>query len=184
MPPADLLDTGDIAAVERYERHFYQAYTRLTDNRLVRRIWIFDDERQRVRTSIPYRDQVVYQWRPAPDAEPGCYLAVNLEVKRAFQSAHYGFTPEPGETCCEFLNVMTASPVPAGRLFAGFIRDVGMRDLVDRGFDVAYGTCTRRLLAPYLRLGAQHAAARTIDGEERHLLRWPIGELTARSGRG
>jgi hypothetical protein len=105
------------------------------------------------------------------------FLAVNLDVERAFQSTHYGFSPEPGERCCEFLNVMTPAPVSAARVFTRFIRDVGMRDLVDRGFDVAYGTCTRRLLAPYLRLGAQHAAARTIDGEERHLLRWPIDEL-------
>jgi hypothetical protein len=150
MPHADLLDTEDLAAVERYERRFYRAYTRLTDNRLVHRIWTFDDQQQRVRTTIPYRDQVIYQWRQDPGAEPGCYL----DVERAFQSTHYGFALEPGERCCEFLNVMTPAPVSAAQVLNRFIRDVGMRDLVDRGFDVAYGTCTRRLLAPYLRLGA------------------------------
>ena len=173
----DLLDPGDPVQVDRYERDFYAAYAGLTDNRLVRRIWDFDDARQRVRARIPYRDQIVYRWRTQSTGEPDGYLAVNVNTGRAFQATPFGFAPEPADVtrCCEFLNLMTPTRTqqPAA-VFGRLLRDFVAPDLIARGFTVAYATCTSRRLAPYLRLGTQHLGTTTLDGEDRHFLRLPL----------
>lgn len=64
------VDVTDDRQVREYERHFYQAYARLADNKLVRLIWDWDDERQRVRTKIPYADQVIYGARDTSGRAP------------------------------------------------------------------------------------------------------------------
>src|ERR1017187_8604834 len=56
------LDVSDPVQVAEYEYHFYLAYAGLAENRLVRLIWDWDDAGQRVRTRIPYDDQVIYGW--------------------------------------------------------------------------------------------------------------------------
>ena len=43
------LNAADAAQVREYERHFYLAYARLADNKLVRLIWDWDDPGQRFR---------------------------------------------------------------------------------------------------------------------------------------
>ena len=65
--------------------------------------------------------------------------------------------------------------------YGAFVRDFGYQDLVARGFEAAYSTCTRRRLRPYLRLGARVLAGTAIGGEERFFLLWPIRELAAAS---
>ena len=57
------LDVTDDRQVTDYERHFYDAYAGLPDKKLVRLIWEWDDTRQRLRTRIPYSDQVIYSAR-------------------------------------------------------------------------------------------------------------------------
>ncbi|WBB94880.1 MULTISPECIES: hypothetical protein [unclassified Solwaraspora] len=184
-----VLDPADPAQVAEYEGDFYRAYVGLTDNRLVRLIWEWDDTGRRLRTRIPYQDQVVYCWRQPTGRLIGA-MAVSVAVERGLQSASFGFSPpmspdagRAGGRVCEILNVMHAG---GGRTwtratYTGFIRDVGYRDLASRGFDVAYATCTRRRLRPYLLLGAELLDRRTVDGEERMFLRWPIGSMTYRT---
>jgi hypothetical protein len=41
------LDAADAAQVGEYERHFYLAYARLADSKLVRLIWDWDDPASR-----------------------------------------------------------------------------------------------------------------------------------------
>ena len=48
---------------------------------------------------------------------------------------------------------------------------------MSRGFEIAYSTCTRRRLRPYLRLGAELLAETAIDGEQRFFLAWPVRDL-------
>lgn len=180
------LDPGDPAQVADYERSFYGAYARLAGNTLTRLIWDFDDAGQRLRTRIRYADQIVYTWRDPGGLLTGA-MAVNVNPGRAFQATAFGFTrpgapPRPGSgRTCEILNVMTTShhQVPALTSYYAFVRDFGYADLVARGFEVAYSTCTRRRLRPYLRLGAELLAETTIGGEERFFLAWPVSELLA-----
>ncbi|RIV33205.1 hypothetical protein [Micromonospora radicis] len=177
MTPTDvrsILDHHDPAQVEHYERTFYTAYAGLADNRLVRLIWDFDHDRRLLRTRVPYRDQIIYQWAAAGAAMPGCYLAVNIDPRGRFQSARFGFAPEPLDLdhCCELLNLMTPAPLPeAAGLFRRLLDEFVAPDLRSRGFAVAYATCTRRLVQPYLRLGARRVHHVSLHGEERHLIR-------------
>lgn len=176
------LDPGDPAQVAEYERCCYDAYARLAGNTLTRLIWDFDDASERLRTRIPYRDQIVYTWR-GPGGLLAAAMAVNLDPGRAFQAAAFGFAPPgPGPAgACEILNVVSTSrhQVPAMAGYHAFVRGFGYADLVSRGFGVAYSTCTRRRLRPYLRLGAELLAGTAIDGEERFFLAWPVSDLLA-----
>lgn len=178
------LDPGDPAQVADYERCFYEAYTSLADNRLTRLIWDFDDAAQRLRTRIGYADQIVYTWRNAGGHLAGA-MAVNVNPGRTFQATAFGFAPPDGPPgrgparMCEILNVMTTSRhrVPAMTSYYAFVRDFGYADLVARGVQIAYSTCTRRRLRPYLRLGAELLGETAIDGEERFFLAWPLRQL-------
>ncbi|MFY1638169.1 hypothetical protein ACN27F_33625 [Solwaraspora sp. WMMB335] len=181
-----ILDPEDPVERTRYERHFYHAYVRLTDNTLTRSIWDWDDGNQLLRARIPYHDQVIYSWSDRAGRPIG-YLAVNVHAHRAFQADAFGFAPEPNtrsggpDHCCEILTLMrTGHPRRATVLdYRDFVGGFAYPDLVDRGFTVAYATCTRRRLRPYLLLGAQLVHRATLRGEERFLLRWPIFELAA-----
>ena len=84
------VDVTDDGQVGEYERTFYQSYAGLTDNKLVRLIWDWDDERQRARTKIPYADQVIYSERDADGKLTGA-MAVNLNWPDAFQGQAFGF---------------------------------------------------------------------------------------------
>jgi hypothetical protein len=180
------VDVTDDGQVGEYERTFYQSYAGLTDNKLVRLIWDWDDERQRARTKVPYADQVIYSERDADGKLTGA-MAVNLNWPAAFQGQAFGFTaPDqlnrqggPGSRCCEILNVMLIPQraATARESYRRFISDFGYRDLRAQGFDIAYSTCARRLLRPYQRLGAQLLGQAAINGEDRYFLCWPLGEL-------
>lgn len=180
------LDLNDPAQVSEYEYHFYLAYAGLTDNTLVRLIWDWDDVRRRLKTRIPYSDQIIYSWRDSDDRLV-VVMAVNVNPDRGFQGAVFGFTPQltssefGGGRSCEILNVMTTDHHHGGALssYYAFIRDFCYGGLVSRGFDVAYSTCTRRLLKPYLRLGAKLLEQNSVNGEERFFLLWPVRELIA-----
>jgi hypothetical protein len=176
-----ILDPRDPAQVAEYEQHFYLAYAGLGDNKLVHLIWDWDDARRRLRTRIPYRDQVIYTWRDHEGQLCGA-MAVNVQPGHGFQGAAFGFAPQPArEHQCEILNVMATGHhrIPALSSYQAFIRDFGYADLVARGFEVAYSTCTRRRLRPYLWLGATLLDESSIDGEERFFLAWPVRELLA-----
>jgi hypothetical protein len=170
-----LLDVDDPEQVAEYEHGLYLAYVGLADNTLVRRLWHWDHDRQRVRTRIGYGAQRVYCARDA-DGRLLRAVAVNTEPERDFQGAWFGFKPTgPG---CEFLSFMRAAgAAPLSRPgYRWFVGDV-FGELVRAGFPVGYSTCTRRRLRPYLRLGATVLDRTTIDAEERFSLRWPIREL-------
>ena len=182
------LDASDPAQVAEYERHFYQAFAALTDNTLVRLIWDWDDAAQRVRTRIPYAEQVIYCLRDDQGRLAGA-MAVNLNVGAALQSAGFGFPPPAAHAqspategrYCEFMNLM-ATPHhrdQARATYRAFIRDFCYADLVSRGFGTAYSTCTRRRLRAYQLFGATVLDETVIRGEERYFLHWPIADLLA-----
>jgi hypothetical protein len=179
------LDASDAAQVAEYERHFYQAYAALTDNKLVRLIWDWDDPGQRLRTRIPYADQVIYCLRD-DQGRLAWAMAVNLNPGAALQSAGFGFSPADATgPYCEILNLM-ATPHARDQprtVYQAFIRDFGWRDLVARGLDSAYSTCTRRRLRAYRLFGATVLDETAIAGETRYFLHWPVGELLADEGK-
>jgi hypothetical protein len=179
-PAYGTVDIADAEQVREYEQRLYLAFARLADNKLVRLIWDWDDAQQRVRTKVPYTDQVIYSAR---DASGGLTvaMAVNLNYPVEFQAAAFGFPPPGGQggRVCEILNVITTPRhgETARATYGSFISGFGYRDLAARGFEAAYATCTRRRLRPYQRLGAQVLAQASIAGEDRFFLLWPLRGL-------
>jgi hypothetical protein len=179
------LDVTDDWQVTDYERHFYHAYARLADNKLVRLIWEWDDTRQRVRTRIAYSDQVIYSARD-DRGRLAVAMAVNLRYPAEFQAAAFGFPRAGGAKgrYCEILNVFTTSHhgETARATYGSFISGFAYSDLAAHGFEAAYATCTRRCLRSYQRLGAELLAETAIDGEPRYFLQWSLRDLSGRRG--
>ena len=55
----ELLNPSDNAAVEEYEAAFYQSFSKVTTNRLVQKLWLWDHETGRLKTRVPYQDQLI-----------------------------------------------------------------------------------------------------------------------------
>ena len=119
-----ILDTRDPDAVRAYERAFYSAFRRATANRLVRKLWLWNDAEGRVATRIPYSDQRIYTL-VGPSGAIHAALAANLAM-REFQSAAFGFTPAERDGAVEVLTFFSTSSDVGGttRLFRGFVEDI------------------------------------------------------------
>ena len=98
---------------------------------------------------------------------------------QAFGFVEPGSLNRPGGRSCEILNVMMIPQrsATARESYRRFVSGFAYRDLHRQGFGIAYSTCVRRLLRPYQRLAARLLGQRTIDGEDRYFLCWPLGEL-------
>lgn len=165
------LDCPQAAQREQYERAFYTAFARAAGNRLIRKLWLWDDAARRVATRIAYDEQIVYVMR-----DSGGRIVTGMGVNcamRTFQSAAYGFAPpREREGCCEFLTLFSVGEYRLRTRFQ--FRRESFADLVERGFHTAYATTAHRVLQVYLRQGAQVLAQREIEGEARYFLRFDL----------
>lgn len=180
---AVVLDTGDPRAVTAYERAFYEAFAAIRPDGLLRKLWIWDDEAGRLRSPVPYEDQIVYAER-GDDGSVRRGLAVNIGG-RMQQAATFGFVlplEEPGST--EMLTFFADGDHELAHLIAFWGRCC--RDLQSRGIVTGYGTAARRPLPVYRRFGAQIVERAEIDGEIRFLLRFDLRKtwFVRRTGEG
>lgn len=164
------LDTADATAVVLYERAFYDAFRRATANRLVRKLWLWDDEQQRLATRIPYEDQVVYALRDCAGTIVGG-IGVNLAM-REFQSSAFGFSPAAWPHAAEILTFFS--------VIRGDVRATtslwrcAAAQLRARGCRTALATTAQRPLRSYLRIGWQLIAETEIEAERRYFLRYDL----------
>lgn len=166
------LDPADGAALERFERAFHAAFSRAKANRLARRLWHWDDTAGRIRPRIPYEDQHIYlRWRE--DGEVDTAAAINWRLAD-YQAALLGFAPPPAELRghCEILALFSQRDADLVGLRT-FLRDVATTLLRD-GFESADATSTDRLLPVYEHIGGRPLERRSLDGENRTLLRFPL----------
>ncbi|MCX5966440.1 MAG: hypothetical protein NTV57_02125 [Cyanobacteria bacterium] len=185
------LDCADPEALAGYERAFYTAFSRAKANTLVRRLWHWDDSAGRIRTRIPYADQVVFLLRDPVEAAGadavgttaktavGAGLgavdtAVSLNYRLAeHQSAILGFAPPaPLAGHCEILALFSRRDADLSGL-RNFMRTAAQRALA-LGLKTADATCTDRLLPVYRHIGGQPLDTATIDGERRTRLRFKL----------
>ena len=89
----ELLNPSDPAAVQEYEAAFYQAFAKVTTNRLVQKLWLWDHETGRLKTRVPYQDQLICTLRDQAGRLRSA-MAFNVEL-RQFQAAAYGFAAPP-----------------------------------------------------------------------------------------
>ncbi|HUB90148.1 MAG TPA: hypothetical protein VMA74_10550, partial [Dyella sp.] len=85
----EVLDSSDPVAVEEYESAFYQSFSGVTTNRLVQKLWLWDHATRRLKTRVPYADQLICCLR---DHAGRLHSAMAFNIKLTeFQSASYGF---------------------------------------------------------------------------------------------
>lgn len=171
----ELLDSRDAIARMEYERAFYAAFQRVPGNRLVRKLWLWDDRAKRVATRISYEDQIVYLDR-RDGAIDG---AVAFNVRRpGAQSAFYGFSP-PANTrgICEALTFFAVSDRRIATRY-GFWRD-SVADLHKRGFHTVYATASAPAYRVYRRFGATLLDRKEIEGETRFFFTFDVAETVA-----
>ncbi len=188
------LDPADPEALAGYERAFYAAFARAKSNTQVRRLWHWDDRAGRLRTRIPYEDQVVLVLRDAASGEPG--LAGGLDAAPSkpgvvsdvdtavalnwrlsdHQSTSLGFEPPPPlEGHCEILAMFSRRDADLTGL-RNFMRTAAQQAL-ELGLTTADATCTDRLLPAYRHIGGQPLDACSLDGERRTRLRFNLENL-------
>lgn len=166
-----ILDPSDKAAVAAYERAFYESFRRATANRLVPKLWNWDDERLRLATRIPYEDQVVHTARDAFGAIAAA-MGVNVAM-RDFQSAAFGFFPAcPIADAAEVLTFFSAVPHDLRSTAGLWAR--GASDLRARGLRTALATTAQRPLRVYQRIGWQVIAEAEREAERRYFLRFDL----------
>lgn len=173
-----ILDTQDRDQVIASERAFYATFHPIAGD-LIRRLWHWDHAEKRLRTAIPYGDQIVYLVINDQDVVVGG-LAVNVAMN-AVQSAEYGFRI-PGETSatdCELLAFFMVDPHHNGlRFHRQFFREHCCRDLVQRGYRMTYGTTAPKPLPVYLRIGARILEEKSFGPELRYFFEIPLEART------
>jgi hypothetical protein len=164
-----ILDTGDPDAVREYERAFYTAFRRATAHRLVRKLWLWNDDEGRVATRIPYADQRIYTLRDRAGAISAA-LAANVAM-REFQSAAFGFNPAEPQGAVEVLTFFSTAAEVRGttRLFRGFVEDTRAS-----GRHTALATTAERPFRVYRRIGWELVAECEIESERRYFLRFDL----------
>jgi hypothetical protein len=165
------LDLSNGEHIDAFERAFYQAFSRSKGNQLVRKLWIWNDDRARLKTRIPYSDQKIFvSWDEAGEVDTAVAFNCSNDY---FQAGFFGFElPARQGSCYEILAFYSK-------------RDQKFRELRDfmwqcalycdqHGVSCIDATCTDRLLRAYRRVGAVLQSTVMIDGETRHLIRFSI----------
>jgi hypothetical protein len=162
---ASLLDTSDEAAVAEYERAFYNAFVKVTSNQLIRTLWCWDTESQRLKTHIPYEHQRVYVGR---DAQGVIEMAIAANtVLKHYQSSAFGFSPpNPSTGCCEFLTFFTQGNHRLAHKLHFW--EGCFTDLLKNGYRTGYASSAARLLPVYKRIGGKVLAERQVESEMRY----------------
>lgn len=167
----ECLDLTDRTALAEYERAFYAAFVRVTGNRLIRALWVWDDAERRLATRIAYRDQLIFVVRNAA-GNIETAIATNIAC-RDWQAAAFGFSgPTEQEACCEILTFFTVADYRLG--FKLRFWEACFAELRRRGLKTAYATTAARLLLAYQRLGGVLLEQKEIAGEMRYFLEFSL----------
>lgn len=166
----DVLDVSN-DAVREYESAFYQSFSRATANRLVQRLWLWDHDNGRLRTRIPYEDQLICTLRDQAGRLRSA-MAFNIAL-RQFQAASYGFAAP--QASCRSFEVLTFFTLAAQTLdvCASFWSSC-LALLSGRAFMTGYATTAQRPLPMYRRAGWRILDEREIESEKRYFLNYKI----------
>ena len=167
----ELLNPSDPAAVQEYEAAFYQAFARLTTNRLVQKLWLWDHESGRVKTRVPYQDQIICTLRDQAGRLRSA-MAFNVEL-RQFQAASYGFAPPPASLASFEVLTFFSSAAQTFGVCANFWSSC-LELLSGRGLTTGYATTAPRPLPMYRRAGWRVLQEQEIESEKRYFLRYEI----------
>lgn len=175
------LNASDPAVRESFEQFFYRGFEHATHNRLIQTLWEWDTPNRRLRTRVPYEDQMIWGRYTGERFDAG--VAVNVKL-RELQSAAFGFKVPPelapyaakGQVC-EFLALF----VIQGHSLPGildFWKEV-FTELRAEGFTHALATTATKILPLYRRIGAMVIDEAVIEGEARLFLLFDLSRTTS-----
>ena len=162
----EILDTSAAEKVAEYETAFYDAFARVTSNRLIHQLWVWDYENRRLATRIGYEDQTILVWR---DGAGKLHTAIAFNTgMHEFQSAYFGFYP-PADAQFEVLTFFTSEPRTIAWLTMLWSECLDVLSLLN--LKVGYATTAHRPMRLYRMGGWQVVAEKEIEGERRYFLR-------------
>jgi hypothetical protein len=164
------LDLTRKSVQNEFERAFFEAFEPLTHNKLIRKLWRWDEANRRLRTAIPYDKQCIFAARDSKGAL-STVLALSFDLKIT-QSGFYGFeVPNEPQNCeaLAFFGLGMRSVQPT-RQFWNWSR----AELQKRGFSTIYATCSPRVMPVYRFVGGTVEQRREIEGETRYFFRLPV----------
>ena len=165
----ELLNVADPVALKEYEAGFYQSFAGVTTNRLVQKLWLWDHDAGRLKTRVPYQNQIICALRDQAGRLCSA-IAFNIEL-RQFQSASYGFAaPEAAHGSFEVLTFFATAAQHLG-VGASFWSSC-LALLGRRGLTTGYATTAPRPLPMYRRAGWQVVHELEIESEMRHFIRY------------
>jgi hypothetical protein len=175
----ELLNSSDPAAVQEYETAFYQAFARVTTNRLVQKLWLWDHETARVKTRVHYQDQLICTLRDQTGRLRSA-MAFNVKLQQ-FQGAAYGFAAPPVPSVSFEVLTFFASAAQTLAVCAKFWSGC-LALLSGRGLTTGYATTAPRPLPMYRRAGWRVLQEQEIESEKRYFLRYEIPRFGQRDG--
>jgi hypothetical protein len=172
-PPLELLDTTGPEAITAFEEGFYLGFEKSSHNQLIQWLWIWEVESRRLRTRVPYEDQLIWVRRQHGRVEAA--IAVNVRML-LLQGSAFGFSYPPefsqDRQVCEILAAFTNANQSIANGHALWTKSFS--DLRARGFTDSLATCALKLLPLYRRMGAKILAEGTIENEVRYFLHFHL----------
>ncbi len=156
-----------------YERSLFQAFQARINHAPSRGLWDWDVQKARLRSRIPYADQLIMVER-AQDGTILASLAVSVRCDNGpFEFQRLGFASiDRPHDCCEIL--IFAAPYKADvRQRIGLWSEINIA-LCTRGFRFAYATSPDKPLRTYQLFGGVVQVSRGEGCDKRHLLRFDL----------
>lgn len=173
----ELLNAADPAMMEEYESAFYHSFARVTTNCLVQKLWLWDHEAGRLKTRVPYQEQLICALRDRAGRLCSA-MAFNVEL-RQFQAASYGFAAPQARTGSFEVLTFFALSAQTLRVCANFWSSC-LALLSGQGLTTGYATTAQRPLPMYRRAGWRILEEQEIESEKRYFLWYSIPKLGQR----
>lgn len=167
----EVLDTSNQEKVLEYENALYRAFVN-TEIKTLDQIWIFDHEKKRLRTIIPYDSQKIFVARNGDKLTSG--IAININVNEMFQLEIQGFTIPKSKGVAEGLGIFNFPELTEYKPVALILKKYAFKIVRDLGICTVYSTCSQKKLRGYLFMGWKLLDEKTFRGEKKYLLEVPI----------
>jgi hypothetical protein len=155
-----------------YESTFHDCFAKVTSNRLIHRLWLWDYTARRVAARIPYEQQTILGLRDST-GKLDTAMAFNTGM-RELQSAAFGFVVPHAGGCFEILTFFSLSDRTL-KVKLEFWR-LCLEELYARGYRDGYATTAHRPLAAYRRLGWRVVDETSLEGEQRYFLHYDLAD--------
>ncbi len=171
-----IVNFDDLKEKENFERYFYEAFSRLEKQHLIRQIWEWDDDSRKLALKTPDSRSVAYTWLNE-QGQNIFYVAGSYHRDTFSQFAFYGFSvPKSIGTYCEVLTLFSTPfcTKSLSEIDQQFLKSYCHEQGRLNNCSALLATCAPRLLGLYRRWGWELLESRTIEGEIRHFIAYRL----------